>query len=340
MPVPRLRVAAQPVAGETRWRFRYTLVTVIVAVVLISWGGLVTSIDAGLAVPDWPTSFGSYDPFATGFEDPMDPTARWWNRLPILAEHGHRLLGALVGLLTLGLAFWTWRADPRRWMRLLGFAALGLVIVQGLLGGLRVIWISLDLAVVHACVAQLFFSLLVAMALFTSPGWLRADSVVPSSTEAQRLSRLSLATVGVLYLQIILGALLRHPGLGIDLLFVSIHIAGAFAVVGMVLATFIQVRKAFPGNRLLNRAVWSMFGAVALQFMLGFLAFLVLIYDAQATQRSVLQVALTSAHLVVGALLMASSVSLTLLALRRPHATATSARPAVPTTASMSPIGS
>ncbi|HMB92845.1 MAG TPA: COX15/CtaA family protein [Rhodothermales bacterium] len=326
----RLHIKARPmeVTRATHWRHRYTILAVVVAVLLISWGGLVTSIDAGLAVPDWPTSFGSYDPLATGFEDPTDPTARWWHRLPILAEHGHRLLGALVGILVVLLAFWTWRADPRSWMRKLGFIALGLVIFQGILGGLRVVWVSLDLAVVHACVAQIFFSLLVAMALFTSGSWLRAESIPSTSPQTKRLTTLSLATVGMLYVQIILGALLRHPGTGVDPIFAGIHITGALVVVGLVLATFTFVRKHFEGYRLLNKAAWMMLGAVGLQFTLGFCAFAVLLIETQMAQRSVLQVVLNSAHLVVGALLMASAVSLALLSLRHPASLTHSHTPA------------
>lgn len=323
MPLLRFDAAVHPVTRQTRRRYHFTLLTIVVAVILVSWGGLVTSIDAGLAVPDWPTSFGSFDPLETGYEDPTDPTARWWHRLPILAEHGHRLLGALVGLLTLLLAFWTWQADPRVWMRRLGLAALALVIVQGALGGLRVIWVSLDLAVVHAAVAQIFFSLLVAMALFTSGSWLRAETVLPASAQAKRLASLAVATVGAVYLQIILGALLRHFGTGVHLLFVGVHVTGAFVVVGLAMATFKFVQRYFGHYRLLNRAAWFMFGAVGVQFALGFMAFLVLWVETQMAQRSVLQIVLSSGHLVVGAFVMASAVCLALLALRR-------ARPAPP----------
>ena len=309
---------AFPVTPETRWRYRFSIVVVIVSVALISWGGLVTSIDAGLAVPDWPSSFGSYDPLATGFEDPANPSSRWWHHLPILAEHGHRLLGALVGLLIVVLALWTWRVDPRRWMRQLGFAALGLVILQGILGGLRVIWVSLDLAVVHALTAQLFFSMLVAMTLFTSQGWLGAASVPPVLSETKRLRGLSIATVAALYVQIILGALLRHPGAGVHLGFAIVHITGAFVVLALVLATCSHVRQDFSTNRLLNRAGWIMLGAVVVQLMLGFFAFTVLLFETRLAQRSATQVALNSAHLVVGALLLASAVCLMLLSMRRP----------------------
>ncbi len=308
---------AYPVTPETQWRYRFSILAVIVCVALISWGGLVTSIDAGLAVPDWPASFGSYDPFATGFEDPANPESKWWHHLPILAEHGHRLLGALVGLLTVVLALWIWRFDPRRWMRRLGFAALGLVVLQGILGGLRVIWVSLDLAVVHALTAQLYFSLLVALALFTSKRWLRAEAAPAAGPDAKRLSVLALATVAALYVQIILGALLRHPGEGVHIGFAVVHITGAFVVLGLVLATCSRVRQDFSENRLLNRAAWIMLGAVAVQLMLGFTAFTVLLFETRLAQRSTAQVVLNSVHLVVGALLLASAVCLALLSLRR-----------------------
>ena len=320
-----------PVTTETRWRYRFSILTACIAVLLLSWGALVTSIDAGLAVPDWPASFGSYDPFQTGFEDPNDPAARWWHRLPILAEHGHRLLGALVGILTILLAVWTWRADPRRWMRLLGVTALALVVVQGILGGLRVIWVSLDLAVVHACVAQIYFSLLVAMTLFTSKGWLRAESVPPRSAATRRLTRLSLATLGMLYAQIILGALLRHPGAGVNVLFATIHITGAVFVFALVIAVFTTVRRHFTGYRLLRRGAAYMMGLVLLQIALGIAAYLVLLYETSMALRSTLQVVLNSMHLVVGALLMAAAVCTALVSLRRP---ATAPAPSDPRPAS------
>lgn len=319
---------AYPVTGETRWRFRFSLLTVVATVALISWGGFVTSIDAGLAVPDWPASFGSYDPFATGFEDPTDPSARWWHSLPVLAEHGHRLLGALVGILTLILAVWTWRADPRSWMRTLGVIALGLVILQGILGGLRVVWVSLDLAVVHACAAQLFFAVVVAMTLFTSSGWLTARSLPPAGVPLRRLRTLATVTVVALYLQIVLGAFLRHPGAGTDPLFASVHITGAFVIVGLIFACFAYVWKYFDGYALLRRSAWSLLAVVALQFTLGLSAYVVLLYESQRALRSVTQITLTSAHVVVGALLMASTVVLTLLVFREPGTPTSAPAPA------------
>lgn len=306
-----------------RWRHRFTVATVVVTVALIGWGGFVTSIDAGMAVPDWPASFGSFDPFQTGFHDPSDPAAQWWNRVPILAEHGHRLLGALTGLLTLVLAAWTWLADPRRWMRWLGVAALVLVTIQGVLGGLRVVFVSLNLAVVHACVAQIFFSLLIALALFTSRGWVEAEGVgdgYAGTAAAGRLRWVAMLTAAALYGQIILGALLRHPGTGIDPLLAGTHMAWAFVAAGLLVAAFVMVRRRLPGQRLLQRATQAAVGLLVLQIVLGFTAYFVLLDEAGILQPSNFQVVVNSSHLIVGAFLMASSVALTLLAWRRPVA--------------------
>ncbi len=304
-----------------RWRYRFTVLTVVVAVALLGWGAFVTSIDAGMAVPDWPASFGSFDPFQTGYHDPADPAAAWWNRVPILAEHGHRLLGALIGLMTLVLAGWTWVKDPRRWMRWLGVFALVLVIAQGVLGGLRVVYASMNLAMVHACVAQIFFSLLVAMTLFTSRGWLRADGLaVSSSTSASSvplLRALAVATAVVLYGQIILGVLLRHPGTGIDPMLAGIHMTGAFVALGLIAATFAVVRRHFKADRLVRRGANALLGIVVVQMLLGFTAYFTLLDESGMLQPSNVQVIVNSAHLIVGALLMASAVCLAILALRR-----------------------
>lgn len=301
------------------WRRRFLMLTILVTVTLISWGGFVTSIDAGMAVPDWPASFGSYDPFKTGLYDANNPEVRWWKSVPVLAEHGHRLLGALVGILTIIVAAWTWWADDRRWMRWLGVGALVLVSAQGLLGGLRVTKNSVALAAVHACTAQVFFALLVAMALFTTDAWRNRRGVLPDGAPASRLRLLSYVTVGALYLQIILGALLRHLGHGVDGVFAGVHITGAFVVTGLVLAVFIQVQKHFSDNALMRRMTWGMVSAVGLQFALGLAAYVVLLYESPEALRSVWQIALTVGHLVVGALLMGCTVATALLAWRKPQ---------------------
>ncbi len=282
----------------------------VLCLTLIGWGGWVTSIDAGLAVPDWPTSFGSLDPFATGFNDPANPASKWWQVTPILAEHGHRLLGALLGLWALGLVLWTWRAEPRRGVKLLALAVLGLVVLQGILGGLRVLWVSMDLAVVHALGAQIFFASIMAMAVVSSAEWVRREV----AWHAPRvLVRLSLWTAFALFAQILLGALLRHPGGGVHLGFVLTHVGGSIAVLVLIVLLFSRLQK----RGLLRRWAWSLMGALSIQLMLGIMALLVLFYEESLGVRSLWQVILNSAHLMVGTLLFGMTVGITLQLIRR-----------------------
>jgi cytochrome c oxidase assembly protein subunit 15 len=278
----------------------------------------VTSINAGLAVPDWPTSFDSYDPF--------NPWPEWWKLTPVLAEHGHRLLGALTGLFTLILAVWTWVYDARRWMRVLASGALVLVTFQGVLGGLRVVLISLDLAVVHACVAQVFFALIVGMVLFTSRTWLTTD---PGSYDSQRVTRLraaSLVTAAVLYIQIILGALLRHPGIGIDPFLAAFHIAGAVAAGLAIVLLYSFVRRYFRGTRIAAKAANVLLLLLVVQITLGITAYVVTINDAGILEPSNLQVVVNTSHMVTGALLMGACSALVLDAFRLPRTSAAHVR--------------
>src|SRR5438046_2833311 len=132
-------------------------------VLLLLAGSLVTSTGSGLSVPDWPTSYG-WNMFTF-------PPSMWVGG--IVYEHGHRLIASTVGFFTILLAVWLWRGETRRWMRLLGLAALVLVVLQGLLGGLTVrYFLPAPVSIAHAAVAEIFFCLTVAIALFTSDRWL------------------------------------------------------------------------------------------------------------------------------------------------------------------------
>ncbi|NBC86321.1 MAG: cytochrome oxidase assembly protein [Bacteroidetes bacterium] len=290
-------------------RRRFALLALAVTAVLISWGGWVTSINAGMAVPDWPSSFGSYDPFRTGMPD-------WYRYAPVLAEHGHRLLGALVGFLTLVLAVWTYLADPRRWARHLGIAALVLVSLQGLLGGLRVTENSILLATMHACTAQIFVAVLASLALSTTKTWRSLSSRLPDTAAAARLRWTAYATLGLLYLQIVLGAVLRQFGHGIHGMYAALHIAGALIVSGLIIATFVLIQKHFDKYRGLNVSAWAMVLTLAAQFSLGLAAYVILVTDTAASTRSTLQVILASSHVLVGAVLMGTTTATTLLAAR------------------------
>lgn len=281
-----------------RWRHRFTLLTGAATLLLMAWGAFVTSINAGLAVPDWPSSFNSYDPF--------NPWPEWWKITPVLAEHGHRLLGMLAGLLTLILAAWTWVAERRRWLKVLAAIALALVILQGVLGGLRVVWLSLDLAVVHACMAQLFLGLVTGMALFTSKAWLDQDAR-EADANPSFLRRAAVGALGVLYAQIILGALLRHPGTGIDPLLAGLHIFGAVLTTGAIIYLFAYVFRRFRGARIAYPAARLLLLLVVVQVLLGVTAYVVTLDDRGMLEPGNLQVVTNTAHMVVGALLMAAA---------------------------------
>ncbi len=307
---PRIGSRTYPVSREVQRRHWFSWLVVGFTVLLLAWGAFVTSINAGMVFPDWPTTLGSYNVF--------NPVDGWWKFTPYLAEHGHRLIAMATGLLVVILAVWTWRADPRRWMRVLGFAALLLVCLQGVLGGLRVLLVSVDLAIVHACMAQIFFAAVVAMAVFTSPAWLRARDVPADSFRSKKLYRLAAAAAVILYVQIILGALLRHQGVGIHPWFVTLHVAGAFASTAAVITVFAYVYKYFWSKPIIRRGAVYAVGILAAQFALGFAALFVLLIESPDALRSPLQIILSSVHLVVGALLFAAVVRLSLLVMRRP----------------------
>ena len=181
---------------------RFSQLVAACTVILILAGSLVTSHDAGLAVPDWPTSYG-WNMFTF-------PPSMWVAN--ILYEHGHRLIASTVGFLTIVLAVWLWIAEPRSWLRWLGIAALGAVIAQGLLGGLTVLFfLPPAVSTAHAGLAEIFFCLTVAIALFTSPGWKGSHDRLDDAT----LRRLATSTTILIYSQILIGATMRHTGAGL-----------------------------------------------------------------------------------------------------------------------------
>ncbi len=308
-------MTSPPSHSDWTWRRRFSVATVLTTVVLLSWGAVVTSIGAGMAFPDWPTSLGSYNL--------LNPVDDWWHVPAYLAEHGHRLVASLVGLLTVVLGAWTWWSDPRAWMRKLALGAVALVIFQGLLGGLRVLWVSLNLAMIHASVAQLFFATLVAMTLFVSNTWRSRRGTLPDTAATSRLRRWTYATAGLVYVQIVLGAMLRHPGAGMSGGYTALHVTGAFVVVGAVLGVFTIAEKHFDGVPVVRRTAWVLTGAMGLQFALGLASLLLTLYEPSGQGGVVAYVVLTVAHLVVGALLFGASIVMALLVARRRQRTET-----------------
>jgi heme a synthase len=186
------------------WLNRFAWLTAFATLLLICSGGMVTSKGVGLAVPDWPTTFG-YNMF-------LFPVSKWIGG--IFFEHTHRLIASTVGMLTVILAVWLWFAEPRRRERMLGLAAVGAVILQGILGGLRVTMLKDQIGIFHACLAQAFFALIVIIALVTSPWWHRPVAAALRTTRtihtAKWLQCIALTTTILVYVQLALGATMRH----------------------------------------------------------------------------------------------------------------------------------
>jgi heme a synthase len=187
-------------AEPSRWLNRFAWLTAVATLFLICSGGMVTSKGVGLAVPDWPTTFG-YNMF-------LFPVSQWVGG--IFFEHTHRLIASTVGLLTIILAVWLWRADDRRWVRYLGLFAPVAVILQGVLGGLRVTMLKDEIGIFHACLAQAFLGLLVVIALVTSKLWRSLSNVIIEAKALAPIKTIAVATTVVIYLQLALGATMRH----------------------------------------------------------------------------------------------------------------------------------
>jgi cytochrome c oxidase assembly protein subunit 15 len=291
------------------WLHRYAKFVSAATVLLIVAGGLVTSTESGLAVPDWPTSYGW-----NMFTFPLSHMVGG-----IFYEHGHRLVASGVGVLTIILALWIWRAESRRWVRALGFAALGAVILQGLLGGITVLFfLPPAVSTAHAGLAQIFFCLTISVSLFTSRGWAVAP---PGGWVDDRLLRLvATTTTALIYLQILVGATMRHSDAGLaipdfPLVFgglvppqwtpqIAVHYAhrvGA-AVVGLAIAaTFGHVWYHHRSRSELTRPALLLVCLVLVQGTLG--AFIIW---------SQKDVAVNTAHVVTGALTLATSLIVTL----------------------------
>ena len=187
-------------SDSIKWLHRFAWFTSIATLLLICSGGMVTSKGVGLAVPDWPTTFG-YNMF-------LFPVSKWVGG--IFFEHTHRLIASTVGFLTIILAIWIWRVEERRWMRNLGWAALGAVILQGVLGGLRVTLLKDEIGIFHACLAQAFLGMLTVSTLATSQLWRRIHENNSVPATVRTLSRVVICTTILIYLQLGLGATMRH----------------------------------------------------------------------------------------------------------------------------------
>ena len=312
-------------------------------VLLVLAGSLVTSTGSGLAVPDWPTTYG-WNLFTF-------PPSKWVGG--ILFEHGHRLIASGVGFLTIVLAGWLWLQEPRRWTAWLGIAALATVVAQGVLGGLTVLYfLPAAVSTAHAGLAEIFFCLTIAIALFTSPRWIagydipggdmperQSGSDMPGTrsvpgVNAPMLRRIATTTTVLIYVQILVGATMRHTNAGLaipdfPLMFghmvpdhwdpkIAIHFAHRVGAAIVTLAIIATAGHAWYHHRRrseLTHPAALLLLLVVVQVALGGLTVL--------SQRGVW---INSLHVVCGALVLTTSLVLTLRTWRVKFATQTTVR--------------
>lgn len=283
------------------WLHRIALITAGATFLLIVIGGIVTSTESGLAVPDWPTTFG-YNMFLYPLSEMVGG---------ILYEHSHRLMGSMVGLLTIVLLVMLIVQESRKWVIWLGIAALIGVSVQGILGGLRVTELNLNFAILHACLAQAFFALLCGICLFTSSDWIENQHQSETNVDevtARKLRRLALITTCLLYIQLIFGAVLRHTGNRLDA-----HLLFAFLV---ALHIFLLMRRFLTMGEVSQdiglRIPLILFGLLLVQLLLGFGAYITKLTAFGESISVLLTDIITTSHVAVGALMLVSSFVLTL----------------------------
>ena len=284
-------------ARPNRWLARYAAFVAFATFLLIIAGALVTSNDAGLSVPDWPTSFGSF-------------------RMPRMVggvkyEHGHRMIAGSVGLLTIILALWLWKADERKWVRRLGGLAVLTIVAQAVLGGITVLfYLPAPVSVAHACLAQLFFSITVSLALFTRYDW-RWDQPRIEDARTPSLRRLTAGTTAAIFLQLMLGAAFRHNGFGI-----IPHVIGAVVVTAGVFWISVRVLTGYPREPRLVRPALVLAALLVAQISLGIGSYAMRLAARNAPQPLPPVVAITTTHVAVGALVLAASLVVALQAFR------------------------
>jgi len=278
---------------------RFSIFVVCWTVLLFVAGALVTSRDAALSVPDWPTSFG-----------------RWFPPLRYLGggafyEHSHRVIAFFLGLFVLGLAILLLVKESRPWLRWFGVVAVLGVLAQAILGGQVVIrLLHYWLPVAHACFAQIVFAAVVSIAVFTSRWW-TSDRLQIEDKGSPSIHFITMLNACVIYLQVILGAGFRHGDIPI-----WPHAAGGVVVLGIVTWTAVALRKRFGASRELSKARILLHASFGLQFLLGLAAYWSRVSTAEAPQPMAVMVWLTVVHTVLGAILFGFSVLVVLICYR------------------------
>jgi len=264
--------------------------TVLGTFILIFVGGLVTSTDSGLAVPDWPLSFGTLFPEMVG---------------GVRFEHTHRVIAGVVMLLTCLLGWVTFKQSQDRVLRLMVTAAVGMVFLQALLGGITVL-LSLPtiVSVSHACLAQTFFVLVTLLAWMTSPGWQKTSKI--PSVHAASFQKLVVSLPVLLYFQLIVGAWVRHThGSGI-----AWHIIGALAVLVITTGIFVNTKTLFPKQAIFTKPAGLLISFVGLQFLLGAGSYYHVHLNPSQNPAPPYEVLLTTFHQTTGVVILVLSVVL------------------------------
>jgi len=284
---------------------RFALVVAGATFILILAGAKVTSHDAGLATYDWPLSNGQVFPEMVG---------------NLYYEHGHRLIAATVGFLTIVLAVYVQIRERRTWVKRLAWAALGMVIAQGLLGGLTV-KLNLPLAVssAHATLAQLFFLTTVSLAVFTSPSWISRSANLSEEGAGISIRTLGVVSLALILTQLVLGATLRHSTTWDHFLPTGLlvaHIVGAVIVSAGLTATIFAVMRRHKDEKFLTRPALVISGLLIIQLLLGLTAYITRRASPYGSQPLNPMISVTVAHVACGALVFAATIVLTLRAFR------------------------
>lgn len=313
---------------------RYVLLVAVATFCLIIAGALVTSHDAGLATSDWPLTEGKFLPKvdSLGLSGVNMVGNLYW-------EHGHRMVATTVGFLTVCLFLYLYRGEilswfrrllvffklsdryerypgePRLWLKRLGLIALLGVIAQGLLGGLTVkLMLPLAVSAAHATLAQLFFCTTVSLAVFTSQSWLETRPTIAEQGSLP-LRYLCLAAAATIFLQLIIGATLRHSAtwdkpLPLELLLT--HIGGALAVTILLVSATLIVLRRHADEPFLTRPAKLAVALLVTQLFLGLAAYLARAASPNDPQPLNPMVGITVAHVACGALVFATTIVLTL----------------------------
>jgi heme a synthase len=283
---------------------RYAILVACATFFLIIAGALVTSNDAGLATPDWPLSNGQFFPKMVG--------NLFW-------EHGHRMVATTVGMLTIGLAIYIRVKDKRQWVRKVGGLALLAVVAQGLLGGLTVkLMLPLAVSTAHATLAQLFFCTTVSLAVFTSKSWIEARPLHEDKATLP-LRYLCAAALITIFLQLILGATLRHSAtwdrhLPTELILA--HIGGAVAVTLALGSAALTTLRRYQDTPFLTRPAVVALVLLVVQLSLGIAAYVVRLASPSDPQPLNPMISITVAHVACGALVFVTTIILTLRTFR------------------------